>query len=370
LSFNEFQTRQRPRSPVGQRCSGAGRTQEEIVNIDCPRRDMGILAAGLLGWLLAAPVAGEEAGALTERARSVFGTPPAEASSEQNPVTEAKVSLGRMLYYDPRLSKSGEISCNSCHVLEGYGVDGEPTSPGHEGQRGDRNSPSVYYAAFHVAQFWDGRAADVEEQAKGPVLNPVEMALPDAAAVEAILRSIPGYAALFQAAFPDDEQPVTFDNFGLAVGAFERRLVTPSPFDRFLAGDASALSAEQQAGLATFMDTGCITCHNGALVGGAQYQKLGLVHAYPDDDPGRQKVTGREADRQVFKVPSLRNVEKTGPYFHDGSVTELSDAVRKMAHHQLGLELSEADANAILVFLGSLTGQIDAAYVAKPELPN
>jgi cytochrome c peroxidase len=189
----------------------------------------------------AAPPSATDRAALRSRARGVFGKLPAEASNPANPVTDAKVALGRTLYYDARLSKNQDIACNSCHLLGSFGVDGQPNSPGHRGQRGDRNSPTVYNAALHVAQFWDGRAADVEEQAKGPVLNPIEMAMPSEAAVVAVLESIPGYAPLFQAAFPEDAQPITYDNMARAIGAFERRLMTPSAFDAFLAGNDAAL---------------------------------------------------------------------------------------------------------------------------------
>ncbi len=240
---------------------------------------------------------------LRETARGIFGTLPAEAVSAENPVTPEKIELGRILYYEPRLSKGQDISCNSCHALDSFGVDARPTSVGHRGQHGDRNSPTVYNAAFHVAQFWDGRAPNVEEQAKGPVLNSIEMAMPDEEAVLAVLHSIAGYAPLFAAAFPEDEDPITYHNMALAIGAFERRLVTPSPFDAFLAGDGDALSDAQLRGLSTFIEVGCITCHNGPVIGGAIFQKLGLVVPYETEDLGRMAVTGNEADRGYFKVP-------------------------------------------------------------------
>ena len=310
-----------------------------------------------------------EARALATQAEAIFGPLPENAATADRPLSDARVRLGRMLYYDTRLSKSQEISCNSCHLLDRFGVDGEPTSPGHKGQRGDRNSPTTYNAAFHIAQFWDGRAADVEEQATGPVTNPIEMALPSPEQAAKVLRSIPGYAPLFAAAFPGERQPISLDNAGVAIGAFERGLVTPGPFDRFVAGDVEALDAAQQRGLRTFIATGCTTCHMGSTFGGQMYQKLGLVHAYETEDPGRFNVTGKEIDRHVFKVPSLRNVAETGPWFHDGSITSLDQAVRLMAWHQLGRELSEDDVSDIVSFLGSLTGEIDWGYVAKPELP-
>jgi cytochrome c peroxidase len=234
---------------------------------------------------------------------------------------------------------------------------------------GDRNSPTVFNAAGHFAQFWDGRAPDVEAQAKGPVLNPVEMAMPDDQYVLRVLGSMPGYVEAFAAAFPDDPQPLTYDNFGRAVGAFERGLVTPSRFDTYLGGDDKALSALEQKGLATFLSTGCVGCHNGALVGGGSYQKLGLVQPYPTDDQGRFQVTKNEADRLMFKVPMLRNIADTAPYFHDGSIGDLPTAVKTMARVQLGKTLSDEDTAAIVAFLSGLSGRPAAEYVAMPTLP-
>ncbi len=309
-----------------------------------------------------------EAAALAQQARDVFGMLP-DAPVAADATARARVDLGRALYYDPRLSKGQEISCNSCHLLDKFGQDGLPTSPGHQGQLGDRNSPTTFNAALHVAQFWDGRAADVEEQATGPVMNPVEMAMVSEDQVVVVLGSMPGYVEMFAAAFPGEEQPISLANAGVAIGAFERGLVTPGPFDDFMAGDLDALSAQQQQGLRTFIATGCITCHNGATVGGTMFQKLGLVKPYETEDTGRFKVTGKEADRYVFKVPSLRNVAETGPWFHDGSIASLDEMVRIMGRHQLGRELQDGEVRDIVAFLGSLTGTVDAQYVAAPELP-
>jgi len=325
-------------------------------------------AAPVSAQTAAAPSATDRA-ALRARARGVFGRLPAEASNPANPVTDAKVALGRTLYYDARLSKNHDVSCNSCHLLGSFGVDGEPTSPGHRGQRGERNSPTVYNAALHVAQFWDGRAADVEEQAKGPVLNPVEMAMPSEAAVVAVLQSIPGYAPLFEAAFPEDAQPISYDNMARAIGAFERRLMTPSAFDAFLAGNDAALTDAQVAGAVAFMDTGCISCHMGPAIGGSLYRKLGLVNPYATEDPGREKVTGDPADRHVFKVPGLRNVARTGPWLHDGSVASLDQVISIMAEHQLGRSLDPDQGADIRAFLESLTGTLETALIAPPTLP-
>jgi len=318
---------------------------------------------------IAVSMEGPAAAGLQIRANTLFGPLPADAAIEANPSTPERVELGRKLYADPRLSKNHDVSCNSCHQLDNYGVDSEPTSPGHKGQRGGRNSPTSLNAALHVAQFWDGRSPDVEDQAKGPVLNPIEMAMPDVAAVETVLRSIPGYAPLFAAAFPGEEQPVSFDNMALAIAAFERKLITPDPFDAFMQGDAAALDAQQLRGLQGFVDAGCITCHIGPAVGGRTFQKLGLVKPYETADAGRFDVTGRESDRGVFKVPSLRNVARTGPWFHDGSISELSEAIRLMAEHQLGKSLEAGQIADIEAFLGTLTGTVPSALAAAPELP-
>jgi len=324
---------------------------------------------GTTAVLLSSAAAHGDAAALRERAKALLGTPLPVAESPMNPITEAKVNLGRMLYFDKRLSIDNDVSCNSCHQLDKYGVDNEKTSKGHKGQRGDRNSPTVYNAAFHFVQFWDGRAADVEEQAKGPILNPVEMAMPSEPEVVKRLEGVKGYREAFAAAFPGEKQPITYDNLARAIGAFERKLVTLSPFDEFLAGDDQALTTEQQEGLAIFLDTGCTVCHSGAVVGGQMYQKLGLVKPYPTSDPGRAKITGNAAEQGFFKVPSLRNVAKTAPYFHDGSIASLDQASRIMAEHQLGRTLSDTDVTKLVSFLESLTGSIDSEYTREPKLP-
>lgn len=306
---------------------------------------------------------------LAARTRTAFGPLPLNVPNPDNPATEAKVDLGRMLYYDPRLSKNHDISCNSCHLLDAYGVDGQPTSPGHRGQRGDRNSPTVYNAAIHVAQFWDGREPDVEAQAKGPVLNPIEMAAPSADSVVALLASIPGYVEAFSAAFPDQAEALSYDNMARAIGVFERNLLTPGSFDAFMEGDLAALDPAALRGLETFLAVGCNSCHMGPAVGGSLYRKIGFIFPYETQDKGRENVTGEAIDRHVFKVPSLRNIARTGPYFHDGSISDLSEVVRLMGYHQLGLTLTDEQISEIVSFLGALTGEIDTDYVAKPTLP-
>lgn len=282
----------------------------------------------------------------------------------------ALVDLGRMLYYEKRLSKSQALSCNSCHDLAGYGIDAQPTSDGHKGQFGKRNSPTVYNASMHVAQFWDGRAADVEAQAKGPLLNPIEMAMPSEREVVAVLESMPGYVDAFKKAFPGQEKPITYDNVGRAIGAFERGLVTPSRWDAFLRGDDKALTAEEKDGFTIFAESGCQVCHAGALVGAASFQRLGAAKPFPRaDDPGRFQVTHAVADRSVFKVPSLRNVQKTGPYFHDGKTATLWAAVRDMGEYQLGRALTDHEVGQIVAFLRTLTGQLPTDYIKEPALP-
>ena len=206
---------------------------------------------------------------------TAFAPLPDEVPAAGGAATEDLVTLGRMLFFEPRISKSQKISCNSCHDLATYGVDNQPTSDGHKGQKGDRNSPTVFNAAAHFVQFWDGRAADVEEQAKGPVMNPVEMAMPAEPVVVNVLESMPEYVNLFTRAFPNEKKPVTYDNMAKAIGAFERKLTTPSRWDKYLKGDKTALTPEEMAGFKAFTAAGCQMCHAGALLGGTLYQKMG-----------------------------------------------------------------------------------------------
>ena len=295
---------------------------------------------------------------------------PARFDTASNPSSDAKINLGRMLYYDARLSKNHDISCNSCHDLAAYGVDNKPTSPGHKGQLGGRNSPTAYNAGSHLAQFWDGRAATLEEQAKGPILNPVEMAMPDEKKVVETLSSIKEYVDLFKQAFPDDKEPVSYENMAKAIGVFERGLVTPSRFDKFLGGDQKALTDDERAGLAKFLEVGCQSCHDGDSIGGTTYQKLGKVKEFPGlKDMGRYDATKKDEDKGFFKVPGLRNIAKTGPYYHDGSIKTLEEAVDNMAWHQLGVKLKPEDTKSIVTFLNALTGDLPTEYIKKPELP-
>lgn len=306
---------------------------------------------------------GAPADDLMARAQAVFKPIPARAPDpEGNPVTEEKVALGGQLFFDGRLSSSGVISCNSCHNIGMGGVDGVPTSIGHGFQKGPRNAPTVFNAVFNVAQFWDGRAADLMEQAKGPIEAAVEMnARPDE--VLATLRSIPGYAEQFDLAFPGESEPLTYDNIARAIEAFEVTLVTPdAPFDQYLRGDNGALDAQARRGLAAFMDRGCIACHNGVNLGGTAYFPFGLVsrpgaELLPPGDKGRFEVTRTATDEYVFRAAPLRNVALTAPYFHTGQVWSLHEAVEVMGTAQLGTELTSDEVDDIVAFLGTLTGE-------------
>lgn len=301
---------------------------------------------------------------------AAFEPLPAVFENPDNPRTPAKVDLGRMLYYDTRFSAGGEISCYVCHPLHDFGVTHRARGVGHNHQEGNRNEPTVYNAAGHIAQFWDGRAATLEEQALGPPLNPVEMAMAGDEHVERVLRSVAAYRGLFREAFPDEPDPLTFQNFGRAIAAFERGLVTRDRFDRFLQGDRSALTDAEMEGLRTFVETGCVSCHSGPYLGGTSYQRLGTARAWPDQaDPGRYSVTGRSEDRMVFKVPGLRNVIQTWPYFHDGSVATPEEAVALMGRHQLGRELTDGEIRSIVTWLRTLNGEVPTDYIEEPVLP-
>ena len=303
--------------------------------------------------------------AVFDQAISLFSALPDEAPNPENTLSDAKVSLGKKLYMDKRLSKDETQSCNTCHNLDTYGVDHQPTSTGNNGGKGTRNSPTTFNAALHIAQFWDGRNKDVEEQAGGPILNPVEMEMPDEASVVARIKDDKEYQELFKLAYPEQTDPITFKNITWAIGAFERTLLTPAPFDAYLSGDQSALTQEQIDGLKVFMDEGCASCHNGALLGGTLFMKFGiyadywtLTHSNPIDS-GKYAVTHNKADLFVFKTQSLRNVSQTYPYFHDGSVKDLGEAVKIMGKTELNKDLTEKQTKSIVAFLGSLTGKLN-----------
>lgn len=292
------------------------------------------------------------------------------AAAVSPPQDPNRVALGRLLFHDTRLSKNREVSCSTCHMLTKYGIDGKVVSTGFAGRHGTRNAPSVFNAATHIAQFWDGRAVDVEAQAIVPITNPVEMAMPNEQAVVEALAIVPRYVEMFRTAFPNDEHPISLKNVGEAIGAFERGLVTTSRWDKFVAGDQSALTHKEKTGLRLFMQRGCISCHTGPEVGGASFQKVGVVYPWPNQaDQGRADLTHFPADRMVFKVPSLKNIAETAPYFHDGSTTDLETAIQRMGHFELGVELPKDEISALAAWMRSMTGEADPAYIAVPQLP-
>jgi len=277
----------------------------------------------------------------------------------------AEAILGKKLYYDEQLSANGEMSCNTCHPIANYGVDNLPTSPGHDGTLGTRNSPTTFNAWFHTTQFWDGRSPDLADQAKGPILNPIEMGMQSAEDVIATLKADATYQQMFAEAYPTDESPINFDRFADAVAAFEGTLATPAAFDAFLAGVSTSMTADQKEGLSLFIETGCIACHIGPGLGGTMMQRFGLVHGPYYDytkssliDKGVAEVSGKDSDEYVFKTPSLRNIDKTAPYFHDGSIESLHEATKIMAYTQLGRELTDEETAKLVEFFRSLTGTI------------
>ncbi|WP_237153537.1 cytochrome-c peroxidase [Oryzibacter oryziterrae] len=313
------------------------------------------------------------ADALRDQATAQFKSIPSILPAvKDNPITKAKIDLGKALFFEPRLSESGLIACATCHNLTTGGDDNQETSIGHGWQKGPRNAPTVLNAVLNEAQFWDGRAADLKAQAKGPVQAGVEMAsTPDR--VVATLNSMPAYGKWFTDAFPGEKAPVSFDNMAKAIEAFEATLLTPaSAFDRWLEGDDGALTAQQKTGLALFMDKGCSGCHNGANFGGNGYQPFGVVEkpgadVLPEKDKGRFAVTKTASDEYVFRVAPLRNVAITAPYFHSGKVWDLKQAVGIMGSAQLGQTLTDPEEVAIADFLTTLTGELRP--VELPVLP-
>lgn len=281
---------------------------------------------------------------------------------EDNPMTPEKIELGKMLYFEPRLSESGIISCHTCHNLSLGGTDRIPTSLGHDFQTGGRNAPTVLNAAFFNLQFWDGRATSLEEQAEGPIQAGVEMAMPKDLAVE-VIKGIEGYLPYFQAAFPGEADPITFENIVKAIAAFERTLITPNdPLDQYLRGDEDALSPLAIEGIEVFRLKGCMRCHKGAVLSTGELTKF--EHG---QDMGAYNVTGNPEDKRVFRVPTLRNLPLTAPYFHDGSAATIEEAVQIMAEVQVDKEISPEEEAAIVAFLKSLVG--DQPEIVIPILP-
>jgi cytochrome c peroxidase len=310
-----------------------------------------------------------------KQAQALFQRLPQDIATPDSPIGPERVELGRALFFDPRITVDGNLSCSSCHQPARYGTDGLATAMGVRERPHPRNAPTVLNAGLNFIIHWRGDRDSLEDQVIKALTSPITSGQPDEKAVLDRLAQIPGYAPLFKAAFPNDPRPMTAQNIAKAIGAFERTLVTPAPFDRYLAGDVAALSRKSRAGLDTFMSAGCATCHNGVLVGGGMYRKFGVVEDYWTAtgskviDKGRADVTKDPNDVYVFRVASLRNVAMTAPYFHDGSVATLPEAVRVMARVQLGATLDDAQTREIVAFLGSLTGELPTSFVTAPALP-
>lgn len=327
------------------------------------------------GWEKAA-LAQDADQQLLQRARTLFKPlPQTMPAPMDNPTTPAKARLGKMLFVDERLSVSGAVSCLSCHPMGLYLADQIPLSVGHMGKLTPRNSPTLFNAGLQFKQHWRGDRDSLEHQILLALVTAGAFANKDRAEAMARLKAIAGYAPLFKEAFPGEKEPLTYDNIAKAIGAFQRTLLTPSPFDSFLRGKLDALTDEQKKGLKIFIDTGCAGCHAGVGLGGNMFQKFGVVKPYwpatgsRKVDKGRYDVTGKKDDMYVFKVPMLRNVAQTPPYFHDGSVQELERAVRINAEVQLGKTLTDEQAEAMVAFLESLTGEIPAHALVIPILP-
>jgi cytochrome c peroxidase len=320
-------------------------------------------------------MARDDAG-LLKHAQELFRPLPKDMATPESPITKERAHLGRLLFFDPRLSVDANVSCATCHQPSLYGTDALPKSIGVRQRLQARNAPTVLNTALHFVNNWRGDRDSVEDQAVRALTAPGSSGQPDEQAVIDQLERIAGYVPLFAAAFPGDPHPMTVKNIGKAIGSYERTLVTPSPFDRYLAGNVNALSATARAGLEKFISTGCTACHNGAGVGGGMYQKFGVIEDYwaatgsQTVDHGRADVTRSPADLYLFKVPSLRNVAMTAPYFHDGSVATLPEAVNVMARVQLGVMLSNQDTRDIVAFLDSLTGDLPAEFATAPILPS
>lgn len=313
--------------------------------------------------------------ALLKQAQTLFKPLPGDAATAEFPITPERVALGRMLFFDPRISLDGTVSCSKCHQPGLYGTDGLSKPIGVKDRQNPRNAPTVLNAALQFVAHWRGDRKNVEDQATQALVGPPSFGQPNYEAAIAKIKAIPSYSEQFRKAFPGEADAVTQQNWGKAIGAYVRTLVTPAPFDAYLRGDLEALKPAARVGLKKFVDTGCAACHNGVAVGGGMYQKFGLKEDYWNEtrskviDKGRFDVTKDPADTYVFKVPGLRNVAMTPPYFHDGSVATLPEAVRIMAKVQLGKTLSGADVNDIVAFLESLTGRLPKDFESMPVLP-
>ena len=320
-------------------------------------------------------LAGDDSGLLGQ-AQAIFKALPANAATAEYPISVERVALGKALFFETRVASDGSTSCARCHLPQIYGTDALAKSIGADNFKVPRNAPTVLNTALQFVQHYGGNRKDVEEQAKRALCG---LAYANKSCDEPVarLKAIQGYAPMFAAAFPNESDPIKPDNWGIAIGAYERTLISPSPFDAYLKGDEKAIDTTAKRGLAKFIETGCVACHNGVMIGGNMYQKFGVVEpywnalGYAEDkaDKGRFVDTKDAADTYIFKVQALRNVALTPPYFHDGSVKELGDAVRIMARVQLGKKLPDADVLDIVAFLNSLTGPVPENFKNAPDLP-
>jgi cytochrome c peroxidase len=333
------------------------------------------MVSGVLAFTTVLAPAQDQESTLLQQARALFEKLPTDFADAEHQTSPERVRLGKALFFDPRWSADRNVSCATCHQPSLYGADALPRSIGVKGKQHPRNAPTVLNTAGHVSANWRGERKDVEDQAVAAAIGPFSTGQSEHGAWISQIESINGYGTMFRLAFPGKTNPITPLNLGLAIGAYERTLVTPAPFDTYLDGNTSALTPQARAGLETFINSGCVTCHSGVGIGGALHRKFGLHMDYwkatgsKDIDKGRFDVTKNEADLYVFKVPSLRNVAMTGPYFHDGSVAALSDAVRVMATTQVGKNLDDHDVQTIVAFLNSLTGALPQDFATAPVLP-
>ena len=341
-----------------------------------------LACTGVLAALAASIISADDGDKeLLARAQGMFKPLPADASTAERRLTPERVELGRLLFFENRVSTDGHVSCAACHLPSYYGTDAMPQAVGNQGKVLPRNTPTVFNTALQFVQHYGGNRVDVEEQAVKAIASKLAYGNADLAEAEKRLREITGYRPMFEKAFPGEAEPMTAANWGTAIGAYERTLLTPAPFDRYLRGDTAALNKQAKQGLDKFMSFGCSGCHSGVTVGGQMYQKFGITQDYwnltgskeielfKGRDKGRFQDTKNEADAFMFKVQQLRNVAVTPPFFHDGSVADLGDAVRIMAKLQLGRDLSDADVNDIIAFLESLTGEVPAQFANVPNLP-
>ncbi|MEZ2141843.1 cytochrome c peroxidase [Bradyrhizobium sp. DN5] len=335
-----------------------------------------LIAAVAVGGLVAATF--DVRGAtddLLAQAQQVFQPLPKDMATPEFPITPERVELGRTLFFDPRVSVDGTTSCARCHLPSLYGTDGLRKPHGAHDKINPRNAPTILNAALQFNAHWRGDRKNVEDQATQALISPTSFGNPDYASAMERMKTVSGYSEMFEKAFPGEQDPVTPENWGKAIGSYERTLVTPSRFDQFLSGDSQVLSTAEQRGLRTFLEIGCAACHNGPGVGGGTFQKFGVVEDYGNEtksaeiDKGRFDVTHDEADMYIFKVPILRNVKMTPPYFHDGSVNTLPEAVRIMAKLQLGKDLADQEIADVVAFLGSLTGELPDDFRNVPVLP-